>query len=50
MDERLKQSNSLLRSAHEIANRKGKHTNWSTFKKSLKKELLLQADEGITPI
>lgn len=35
--------NSLLRSAYQIAQRKGKDTNWEAFINSLRKELLIQA-------
>lgn len=40
--ERLKQANSLLRSANSIAERKGEQTNWIAFQNQLKKELELQ--------
>lgn len=35
--------NQLLRSAYQIAKRKGVDTNWEAFEKSLEKELLLEA-------
>jgi len=35
--------NQLLRSAYQIAKRKGADTNWEAFEKSLEKELLLEA-------
>jgi len=34
--------NQLLRSAYQIAKRKGADTNWEAFEKSLEKELLLE--------
>ena len=36
-------SNDLLRSAHEIAKRRGADTNWEAFENNLRKELLVQA-------
>jgi hypothetical protein len=38
----MEEQNSLLRSAYQIACRKGKETNWSAFKNNLEKELLRQ--------
>lgn len=35
--------NQLLRSAYQIAKRKGLNTNWEAFEKSLEKELMLEA-------
>ena len=35
-----KEQNELLRSAHEIAKRKGASTNWEAFENNLRKELL----------
>jgi hypothetical protein len=40
---RMDEQNELLRSAHEIAKRKGVDTNWEAFENSLRKELLRQA-------
>jgi hypothetical protein len=40
----MEEQNSLLRSAHSIAQRKGKQTNWIAFENNLRKELLKQAD------
>lgn len=37
------ESNELLRSAFQIAQRQGKDTNWEAFENNLKKELLKQA-------
>ena len=39
----MEQQNELLRSAHSIAQRKGKQTNWKAFENNLRKELLKQA-------
>lgn len=39
----MEQQNELLRSAYQIACRKGTETNWDAFKKNLEKELLKQA-------
>jgi len=44
---RESEANSLLRSAHAIAERKGKDTNWDAFIKNLEVELAKQA--GIYP-
>ena len=45
----LTEYNELLRSAHEIAKRKGANTNWEAFENNLKKELLKQVGfEGST--
>jgi len=38
-----KEINELLRSAHEIAKRKGVDTNWEAFENNICKELLKQA-------
>lgn len=38
------EQNSLLRSAFQIAQRKGKETNWEVFENKLKEELKRQAD------
>jgi hypothetical protein len=35
----LEKANQLLRSAYQIAHRKGKDTNWDSFEKQLKAEL-----------
>ena len=35
--------NDLLRSAHEIAKRKGANTNWEAFENNLRWELLCEA-------
>lgn len=37
------ESNMLLRSAHEIAKRRGEGTNWDAFLNSVQAELLRQA-------
>jgi hypothetical protein len=37
------EANELLRSAHEIACRKGENTNWEAFKRNLEAELVKQA-------
>ena len=39
----MKEANELLRSAHEIARRKGVNTNWTAFETNLRRELLKQA-------
>jgi hypothetical protein len=39
----MEEQNSLLRSAHSIAQRKGKQTNWIALENNLRKELLKQA-------
>jgi hypothetical protein len=39
----INDQNSLLRSAYQIAQRKGKDTNWEAFENNLKKELLEQS-------
>lgn len=39
----MKTINELLRSAHAIASRGGKDTNWEAFKSSIEKALLTQA-------
>ena len=39
----LPEYNELLRSAYEIAKRKGKDTNWEAFANNLRKELLKQS-------
>ena len=45
----MEDHNELLRSAHEIAKRKGINTNWKAFENNLRKELLKQAGvEGST--
>lgn len=41
--ETLKNCNEILRSAHAIAQRKGKHTNWAAFENIVKIELLRQS-------
>ena len=38
----MKNSNELLRSAFQIAQRKGKDTNWEAFENNLKRELTKQ--------
>lgn len=37
-----KEQNELLRSAYQIAQRKGATTNWEAFEKNLRRELLHQ--------
>jgi len=45
----MDEQNSLLRSAYQIACRKGEETNWKAFKNNLEKELLRQAGiSGVT--
>lgn len=39
----LNECNDLLRSAHEIAKRKGINTNWEAFENNLRRLLLKQA-------
>lgn len=39
----MNEQNELLRSAHEIAKRKGESTNWDAFENNLRAELLRQA-------
>ena len=39
----MENQNELLRSAYQIACRKGEETNWFAFKDNLEKELLKQA-------
>lgn len=36
----LREANSLLRSAYQIASREGAKTNWELFRKALMKELM----------
>jgi len=43
----MEEQNSLLRSAYQIACRKGKSTNWEAFKNNVQEELLKQADVPI---
>lgn len=40
MKKNITESEQLLRSAYQIASRKGESTNWEAFKNSLEKELL----------
>lgn len=40
----MKEFQELLRSAHEIAKRKGKDTNWGAFENNLRDELLKQSN------
>ena len=47
--EALKEAIELLCSAHEIASREGRDTNWSLFKESLRKLLAQYGRNGITP-
>lgn len=42
----MKDINELLRSAYQIAQRKGKDTNWKAFENNLKEELLNQAEKA----
>jgi len=41
-----KEQNSLLRSVYQIAQRKGKDTNWEALENNVKKELLIQSGIG----
>jgi len=45
-DERLEESNSLLRSAYQVALRGGENTNWDTFGRRLRLELDRQFKEN----
>lgn len=42
----MRECNDLLRSAHAIAKRKGKDTNWEAFEAALRKELMRQHGGG----
>jgi hypothetical protein len=43
-----KTANSLLRSAHAIASREGRDTNWEAFKRNLEKALCAQTEVDVT--
>jgi hypothetical protein len=46
LEHQLSDALSLLRSAHSIAEREGKETNWEAFKKRVHEFLLAQSQEG----
>lgn len=47
LERMLNESNSLLRSAYQIALRNGEKTNWDAFRGQLKKALDAQKESGL---